>query len=250
MIARFVPLASWLKYLPRTAVLDFAADFAGAGLDVRVFIEFPFAKCRTARADEANDAIHLIMTDEQHFASGGYADGEKSEVGGGVCGVKVRVGAYIAFEDGDGFVEGDAVLAEVRRGFARVVFVVSWHVLHFSTVRAFDGIPVRRCGKHAGKLLDCHALGEVSRLVYVAASSYGYVVGEELEGDDLEDGGRSSWEAWGLDDVSALAIGTARLFQKIARGRGIRMDEVRQRAGRPPGNRRNVLIYQICLLMT
>jgi len=54
----------------------------------------------------------------------------------------------------------------------------------------------------------------------------------------------------GLDDVSALAIGTARLFQKIARGRGIRMDEVRQWAGRPPGNRRNVLIYQIRLLMT
>ena len=63
------------------------------------------------------------------------------------------------------------------------------------------------------------------------------MVGEELEGDYFQDGGRSSWEAWGLDDVSALAIGTARLFQKIARGRGIRTDEVRQWAGRPPGNR-------------
>jgi len=144
-------LASWLKYLPRTAVPDFAADFGGAGLDVRVFIEFPFAKCRTSRADEANDAIHLIMTDEQHFASGGYADGEKSKVGGGVLRIKVGIGAGIAFEDGECFVEGDTVLAEVSRSFARVEFVVPWHVLHFSTVRAFDGIPVgRRCGKHAG----------------------------------------------------------------------------------------------------
>ena len=46
-----------------------------------------------------------------------------------------------------------------------------------------------------GLLLHRYALGEVSWLVYVAASSYGYVVGEELEGDYFEDGGRSSWEA-------------------------------------------------------
>ena len=31
-------------------------------------------------------------------------------------------------------------------------------------------------------------LREVSGLVYVAAPSYGYVVGEELEGDYFEDG--------------------------------------------------------------
>ena len=36
--------------------------------------------------------------------------------------------------------------------------------------------------------LDRNALGEVSGLVYVAASSYGYVVGEELEGNYFEDG--------------------------------------------------------------
>lgn len=36
-------------------------------------------------------------------------------------------------------------------------------------------------------LLYRHGLGQVSWLVYVAASSYGYVVGEELEGDDVED---------------------------------------------------------------
>ena len=39
-----------------------------------------------------------------------------------------------------------------------------------------------------GLLLHRYALGEVSWLVYVAASSYGYVVGEELEGDYFEDG--------------------------------------------------------------
>ena len=37
-------------------------------------------------------------------------------------------------------------------------------------------------------LFHRHALREVSRLVYVAASSYGYVVGEELEGDYFQDG--------------------------------------------------------------
>jgi hypothetical protein len=37
-------------------------------------------------------------------------------------------------------------------------------------------------------LFYCHAFGEVSRLVYVAAAADGYVVGEELEGDYFEDG--------------------------------------------------------------
>ena len=37
-------------------------------------------------------------------------------------------------------------------------------------------------------LLDSHALRQIPRLVYVAASSYGYVVGEELQGDYFEDG--------------------------------------------------------------
>lgn len=37
-------------------------------------------------------------------------------------------------------------------------------------------------------LLDGDALGEVARLVDVAASADGDVVGEELEGDDFEDG--------------------------------------------------------------
>ena len=37
-------------------------------------------------------------------------------------------------------------------------------------------------------LLHRNALGEVSGLVYVAASADGYVVGEELEGDYFEDG--------------------------------------------------------------
>ena len=37
-------------------------------------------------------------------------------------------------------------------------------------------------------LLDCNALGEVAGLVYVAAAADGDVVGEELEGDDFEDG--------------------------------------------------------------
>ena len=36
-------------------------------------------------------------------------------------------------------------------------------------------------------LLDRDRLREVSGLVYVAASAYGYVVGEELEGDYFED---------------------------------------------------------------
>jgi hypothetical protein len=37
-------------------------------------------------------------------------------------------------------------------------------------------------------LLHSNALGEISRLVYVAASADGYVRGEELEGDYFEDG--------------------------------------------------------------
>jgi len=37
-------------------------------------------------------------------------------------------------------------------------------------------------------LFHSDGLREVSGLVYVAASSYGYVVGEELEGDYFEDG--------------------------------------------------------------
>ena len=39
-----------------------------------------------------------------------------------------------------------------------------------------------------GILLDCYALRKISRLVDVAASPDGNVVGEELEGDDFEDG--------------------------------------------------------------
>ena len=38
-------------------------------------------------------------------------------------------------------------------------------------------------------------------MVYVAASSYGYVVGEELEGDDFEDGEE---EFGGLGDVDGV----------------------------------------------
>ncbi len=37
-------------------------------------------------------------------------------------------------------------------------------------------------------LLDGHGFGQISGLVYVAASADGYVVGEELEGDYFEDG--------------------------------------------------------------
>ncbi len=43
--------------------------------------------------------------------------------------------------------------------------------------------------KHTqSSLFDRHALRQISRLVDVAASSDGDVVGEELEGDDFEDG--------------------------------------------------------------
>jgi hypothetical protein len=37
-------------------------------------------------------------------------------------------------------------------------------------------------------LLNRNTLRQISWLVYIAASSYGYVVGEELEGDYFEDG--------------------------------------------------------------
>jgi hypothetical protein len=37
-------------------------------------------------------------------------------------------------------------------------------------------------------LLHGDGFGEVAGLVYVAAAADGYVVGEELEGDDFEDG--------------------------------------------------------------
>ena len=47
-------------------------------------------------------------------------------------------------------------------------------------------------------LFHRNALSEVSWLVYVAASSYGYVVGEELEGDYFEDGEQDSWDDWGI----------------------------------------------------
>jgi hypothetical protein len=39
----------------------------------------------------------------------------------------------------------------------------------------------------ANSLFHGHAFGKVSGLVHVAASSYGYVIGEELEGDYFED---------------------------------------------------------------
>ena len=39
-----------------------------------------------------------------------------------------------------------------------------------------------------GLLLHRHALRKVTRLVHIAASADGYVVGEELEGDYFEDG--------------------------------------------------------------
>ena len=47
-------------------------------------------------------------------------------------------------------------------------------------------------------LLDSDGLSEVSGLVYVAASSYGYVVGEELEGDYFQDG-EQELVGWGGD---------------------------------------------------
>jgi len=37
-------------------------------------------------------------------------------------------------------------------------------------------------------LLYGDGFGQIPRLVYVAAAADGYVVGEELEGDDFEDG--------------------------------------------------------------
>lgn len=44
------------------------------------------------------------------------------------------------------------------------------------------------CALYKVQLLHRDALGEISWLVDVAASSYGDVVGEELEGDYFEDG--------------------------------------------------------------
>ncbi len=48
--------------------------------------------------------------------------------------------------------------------------------------------PSIRFGVFTSDLLDRDAFGEVSGLVYVAASADGDVVGEELEGDYFEDG--------------------------------------------------------------
>ena len=45
-----------------------------------------------------------------------------------------------------------------------------------------------RTSAESGLLLHRHTFGQVSGLVYVAASADGDVVGEELEGDDFEDG--------------------------------------------------------------
>ena len=47
-------------------------------------------------------------------------------------------------------------------------------------------------------LLHRYALGQIPRLVDVAASADGYVVGEELEGDYFEDGEQDSWDDWGI----------------------------------------------------
>ncbi len=52
-----------------------------------------------------------------------------------------------------------------------------------------------------GLLLNRHALCQIPRLVYVAASADGYVVGEELEGDYFQDGEE---EFVGLGDVDGV----------------------------------------------
>ena len=51
------------------------------------------------------------------------------------------------------------------------------------------------------RLLDGDALGKIPRLVDVAASADGYVVGEELEGDDFEDGQEQLVGLRDVDDV-------------------------------------------------
>ena len=51
-----------------------------------------------------------------------------------------------------------------------------------------DQIPFAYIQADRNVSLDGDAFGEVSGLVYVAASADGYVVGEELEGDYFEDG--------------------------------------------------------------
>ena len=50
-------------------------------------------------------------------------------------------------------------------------------------------------------LLHRYALGQIPRLVDVAASADGYVVGEELEGDYFEDGEEEFGGGGDVDDV-------------------------------------------------
>jgi hypothetical protein len=50
-------------------------------------------------------------------------------------------------------------------------------------------------------LFHRHTLRQIPRLVYVAASADGYVVGEELEGDYFQDGEE---EFVGLGDVDGV----------------------------------------------
>src|ERR1017187_6324860 len=51
------------------------------------------------------------------------------------------------------------------------------------------------------RLLHGDGLGEVAGLVYVAAAADGDVVGEELEGDDFEDGEEQLGGGGDVDDV-------------------------------------------------
>jgi hypothetical protein len=58
----------------------------------------------------------------------------------------------------------------------------------------------------------CDGFGEVSGLVYVAAAADGYVVGEELEGDDFEDGQE---EFGGLGDLDGVLDELLDLFVAV-----------------------------------
>jgi hypothetical protein len=51
------------------------------------------------------------------------------------------------------------------------------------------------------RLFDCHAFGEIARLIDVAAAEDGYVVGEELQRDRRDDRLQKLFDRWNDDHV-------------------------------------------------
>jgi hypothetical protein len=83
------------------------------------FMAFPLMSRRAARADQPGYGTALNMADDQESASRGIADCDKTTLVIGMIGISKGRGQGI-IEHGHGFVEGQAMLSNVRRGLVTV----------------------------------------------------------------------------------------------------------------------------------